>query len=857
LTPTFKGDLKRSQNQFHMPPVVTEDLVQTKYSRNIWVIPKGGDPWSATGVSADSQLREMKGQADSLWLNVVPGSFSVTRNHFNLALRATVTMFVPSDPVTCEVMIVELENLSDQSMTVDVVPAIPLYARSADNLRDHRQVTTLLNRIVAIPGGHAVKPTMSFDERGHRLNHSYYSVQQFDENGRGSDSGYTRLMAFVGSGSLETPEAIYHHTAQSPSTEDGREAIAAYRFENYQIAPNGKISFVVINGITEDADDFKKWQQAYGTLEKAREAHQSTIAYWQARLNKVCYETGHATFDGWMKWVSWQPMARKVYGCSFLPDFGYGRGGRGWRDLWQDCLALILTNPSETTDLLFNNFAGIRADGSNATIIGSKPGEFIADRNAISRTWMDHGVWPLVTTAFYLNQSGDLDFLLRQQRYFKDGQAHRSKEKDLDWQPDQGSWLKDASGNVYEGSIFEHLLLQTVTQFYNVGAHNICRLEDADWNDGLDMAHEKGESVAFHCMYARHLSLLADLLGELQQKKGISSVTIFEEMTVLLSHHIDYQNPEQRRDFLRVYMDKIRHSVSGKTLDVSIETLQKDLREKSAVMIQTVMKNELLNVSGNRFFNGYYNNDGQRVEGDFPEGLRMTLTGQVFPIMAGLGDDQLVDSVFESAKAYLQDKRLGGFRLNTDFGGPQMNLGRAFSFSYGDKENGAFFSHMIVMFMYGLYARGHVAQAYEVFLSVFNMSNDFEKAKILPGLPEYIDGDGRGAYLYLTGSASWMVLTVATQMFGVRGVGGRLCVSPKLTAAQFLGDELKIHTTWQGQRLTVTYQNSAKLEYGQYRIAEVWVNGVMSSDIEFSDAAKTAFVDLVSGRENEILVRLG
>ncbi len=60
--------------------------------------------------------------------------------------------------------------------------------------------------------------------------------------------------------------------------------------------------------------------------------------------------------------------------------------------------------------MLLNNFAGIRVDGSNATIIGSKPGEFIADRNKIPRVWMDHGVWPFLTTQLYIDQTGDLPF---------------------------------------------------------------------------------------------------------------------------------------------------------------------------------------------------------------------------------------------------------------------------------------------------------------------------------------------------------------------------------------------------------------------------------------------------------------
>lgn len=123
-----------------------------------------------------------------------------------------------------------------------------------------------------------------------------------------------------------------------------------------------------------------------------------------------------------------QPLLRRIFGCSFLPDFDYGKGGMGWRDLWQDSLSLILNDPGKVRPLLINNFSGVRIDGSNATIIGKKTGEFIADRNRISRVWMDHGVWPLITLDLYINETGDLNILFEQAGYFRDHQIFRSRE---------------------------------------------------------------------------------------------------------------------------------------------------------------------------------------------------------------------------------------------------------------------------------------------------------------------------------------------------------------------------------------------------------------------------------------------
>ena len=53
----------------------------------------------------------------------------------------------------------------------------------------------------------------------------------------------------------------------------------------------------------------------------------------------------------------------------------------------------------------------MRIDGTKATIIGNEPGEFIADRNNITRVWMDDAFWPFVTTKLYIDQTGDTDVL--------------------------------------------------------------------------------------------------------------------------------------------------------------------------------------------------------------------------------------------------------------------------------------------------------------------------------------------------------------------------------------------------------------------------------------------------------------
>ena len=67
---------------------------------------------------------------------------------------------------------------------------IPVYGRSADNIRDHRHVTSLLHRIDTKECGVEVTPVLSFDERGHQKNDTTYFVYGFTAEGNAPKEFY-------------------------------------------------------------------------------------------------------------------------------------------------------------------------------------------------------------------------------------------------------------------------------------------------------------------------------------------------------------------------------------------------------------------------------------------------------------------------------------------------------------------------------------------------------------------------------------------------------------------------------------------------------------------------------------------
>lgn len=850
ITPLLGGDIKGGQNTFLMAPVSVGDLHNTKGSRNFWVNINENTLWSATGNSVtQKQLsfeehseEKVKLTAGFLWQRV-------NRENDKIGISSEITNFVPVNNEKVELMKITITNVKNEDFKITPTLAIPIYGRSADNIRDHRHVTSLLHRVSTNEYGVVVNPTLTFDERGHKENYIYYSVQGVQENGQAPIGFFPVEDDFIGEGgSLDWPEAVVKNLTnfcKENDDVDGYEAIGAMRFEDVVLKPGESKSYVAIMAISEDINSLDEYIAKYGSVEKFDLELEKNKEYWNKKLSALKFDSADKKFDLWMKWVEIQPVMRRIYGCSFLPHHDYGRGGRGWRDLWQDCLALLLLEPKQVRELLINNYGGVRFDGSNATIIGTKPGEFIADRNNIPRTWMDHGAWPYYTTKLYLDLSGDLNFLLEEQVYFKDKQCSRSRRIDEQWTESYGSHQRDIHGNIYKGTILEHILLQQITAFYNVGEHNNIRLEGADWNDGFDMADKNGESVAFTAFYGSNLLDLSRLLISLKERIGIDEVEIAKEILVLIdsvSDKIDYNSVAAKINLLNKYFDLCTHNVSGKKIKIKIDDLSRDLEMKGKWIVNHIRKNEWIKSSeGYEWFNGYYDDDSEPLEGDFSSGVRMTLIGQVFTTMGEIADDNQVEKIIAATNKYLKDENVGGIRLNTNFNEVKLNMGRCFGFAYGHKENGAMFSHMTVMYMNALYKRGFVKDAYEILNLIFKHSCNFEKSRIYPGIPEYFNERGRGMYHYLTGAASWLLLTLRNEVYGVKGLLGDLMLEPKLVKEQFNDENTaSIVTVFRDREILIEYRNENRLEYGEYKIGKAILDG---KELELALGNKNLIID--------------
>lgn len=850
ITPNGSGDSKIDQQRFLLEPVSSENLHNNRSTRNFWVtsqpIPNDSKEVAFTntmnvsslfGASAKQEANKFTSSQEESELTAGFMWQTLARTCKETMIYSEVTSFIPKDH-NVEIMYVTISNKSNITQQLTPYVAIPIYARGADSIRDHRNVTSMLHRIKTTKQGIYVCPTMTFDERGHLKNHTIYYTCGFADDGSTPTDFYPTVESFLGEGGTYThPRAVYENYdgVSSDYKCAGTEAMGAFRFQPFILKPEEQKTFIVLFGIEENEKDIEEILHLYQTPSQVEQALEDTKNYWKEQVN-VSFHTNNRDFDGFMKWVSFQPFLRRLFGCSFLPHHDYGRGGRGWRDLWQDCLSLLLMNPQDVGVMISKNYGGVRIDGTNATIIGSGDGNFIADRNGITRVWMDHALWPLITTKLYIDQTGDIDILLKEVPYFKDAQIMRGMEMDSSWTLDYGNLQKTSDGSVYTGSILEHLLIQQLTAFYDVGDHNIYRLRGADWNDALDMASERGESVAFTFAYVGNLLNLATMIRLLDSTKNITSIELLEEIELLLNDDSSiYNDIHKKRELLTNYMERCKHNINGKKTSISLQSLAYHLIEKAKWLKDYLRENEWLTFGDEGWFNSYYDNHGNAVEGIVDGNVRMMLTGQVFAIMSGTATDSQIQKIVTSADHYLYKKECGGYRLNTDFKELKLDMGRMFGFAYGEKENGAVFSHMAVMYSNALFSRGYAKEGWKVLKSLSDTALDFNTSHIYPGIPEYFRPDGRGMYHYLTGAASWYLMTMITEVFGVKGSAGNLILYPKLLREHFDDtNTASINVTFAGKSLEIIYHNPEKKCFPTYTIQSASIDGKRITTIEDS-----------------------
>ena len=115
-------------------------------------------------------------------------------------------------------------------------------------------------------------------------------------------------------------------------------------------------------------------------------------------------------------------------------------------------------------------------------------------------------------------------------------------------------------------------------------------------------------------------------------------------------------------------------------------------------------------------------------------------------------------------------------------------------------------------------------------------------------------------YPYLTGSASWLLLTLLTEIYGVKGYYGDLVLEPNLSRDVFDEQgEASVSTQFAGRQLQITYSNPERLEFSGYSIHAIKIDGqeiMIDKNKKSVTLSREVIEDLSSDQVHEIEVEL-
>lgn len=297
ITPMLHGDSKTGQHNFLLLPVSVEDLHNTKSARNFWFYIHGKGAWSASGNSCVQNAKRFTGR-DSSQRTVEAGLLwhKVVYRDADAGLKAEILSFVPCRDDKAEIMHVKLTNQRDTEIKVTPTCAIPVYGRSAENIRDHRHVTSLVNRVEKHEYGIVVKPEIIFDERGHRMNETVYYVLGCEAEGEAPSGVIPAVSSFIGDGgSFEWPEAVVRNIPPEVFegvSADGRECPGAIRFKDAVLQAGASKEYIVVIGVSGCRNDIEKLFRKYNSSGKISAALEENKGFWLEKTGKNTFESG-------------------------------------------------------------------------------------------------------------------------------------------------------------------------------------------------------------------------------------------------------------------------------------------------------------------------------------------------------------------------------------------------------------------------------------------------------------------------------------------------------------------------------------------------------------------------------------
>lgn len=257
-------------------------------------------------------------------------------------------------------------------------------------------------------------------------------------------------------------------------------------------------TFIFVLGFSEDIKEPPRKAKKFSKEEAVEKELQKLKAQWDENLNKFSCRTPDDELN--LMANTWnQYQCRTTFNWSRSASYyesGIGRG-MGFRDSNQDTLGFVHMIPGKVKERIKDLAATQLPDGSAY----HQYSPLTKKANPSDHKYGDDHLWLIFSTAGYLKETGDLQFL---------------KEK-----------VPFAGKN--NETIYEHLEKAINFSLKNIGPHGLPRILFADWNDclNLDQGKGKAESVMVAQMLvgaAYEMAKIADVVGKSKDVKKYAKI---------------------------------------------------------------------------------------------------------------------------------------------------------------------------------------------------------------------------------------------------------------------------------------------------------------------------------------------
>jgi cyclic beta-1,2-glucan synthetase len=500
---------------------------------------------------------------------------------------------------------------------------------------------------------------------------------------------------------------------------EGGDPCAALQI-HLDIEPGEETEFHFALGQGRDREHAMELAQHWRQADRLDTAWIQLREHWDDLLGSVRVETPEPAFDLMInRWLLYQTLSARILART---GFYQSSGAIGFRDQLQDVLALVHADPQRVRNHILA-CAEQQFEEGDVMHWWHPP----ANRGVRTRC-SDDLLWLPFATAHYVLTTGDLE-ILKEKVPFLSAPLLDAKEHDR-------FARFEAAGEPH--SLLEHCE-RALEKGVTSGAHGLPLIGDGDWNDGMNQVGNRGR-------------------GESIWLAWFSVATM--------------------KDFAQIC------EMGG---DAS---LARSWRRRAHNLTQAV---ERVGWDGEWYLRAF-DDEGRPWGSSESEECRLDSISQSWAVLSGAALPERAESAARSAESELvRDEEKLVRLLWPPFDSTPRNPGYIKAYPPGIRENGGQYTHAATWLGWALAKLGDGDGAARIFRLINPISHTATRADaILYRVEPYVmAGDiaaapphtGRGGWTWYSGSAAWAWRLGVEAILGVRRVGDKLEIDPRIPAS--------------------------------------------------------------------------